>query len=597
MGADDGRSTPGPLLPELFETRAARVPDAIAVVHDGETVAYRELEARANRLARLLIRRGAGPGRLVAVLQERSPQLVVTLLAVLKSGAGYVPLAVDDPPRRAAYILEDSAAPLVVAAGEQARAALREVDGPAHVVWLDDADVDAQVCACPDHAVGDEDRLRPLTRGDCAYVIYTSGTSGRPKGVVIDHGALSAYLDYACTRYPAVGGRTLLHSSVSFDMAVTSLYAPLITGGTIEILDLLGLAGGAPPPAGFAQPTFLKVTPSHLALLRRLPDSCSPSEMLVIGGEALLGASLDAWRADHPGVTVVNEYGPTEAAVGCCVYVVRPGARLDPGPVPIGVPTEDTQLYVCDDAGRPAADGDTGELYIAGAQLARGYLNRPELTAERFVENHSGAGGSRVYRTGDLVRRRPDGNLEYLGRADDQVKIDGYRVELGEIEAVLCGSDAVSQAAVIPRAGADARPVRLAAYVVGAHGSGFDPTALRRWLSATLPAYMIPADFVSVAEIPLTANGKLDRARLLEHAAEQPEPEPAPAQTSDQRLLCRLVQEIVGAERVGVDDDFLAIGGSSIAAARLVSRARKAGLCIGLMDVLRKRTVREILTG
>jgi amino acid adenylation domain-containing protein len=593
-------TNPPRTVPELFAEQVRATPDAVAVVHDGRASTYRQLDDRAARLAGVLADKGVGPGALVAVMLDRSTDIVTTLLAVLKTGAGYVPIAVDDPARRIAHVLADSAAPIVVASGEAARTALAGTDTGAGVVHLGspetEALLDARDPAGSRYSAFSPCAAPPPEDDGTAYVIYTSGSTGTPKGVVIDHAALNVYLDHARTHYPATAGRTLLHSSVSFDLAVTSIFPPLIAGGSVEVVDLVSLAEGAALPPGFRKPSFLKVTPSHLALLRRLPDECSPSEQLVIGGEALLGAALEAWREAHPGVGVVNEYGPTEATVGCCVYVVEPGRRSEPGAVPIGRAVEGTRLYVLDDARRPVPNGGIGELFIGGAQLARGYLNRPALTAERFVEDPFGEPGARMYRTGDLVRTRPDGELEYLGRIDEQVKVNGYRVELGEIEAALVGSPLVEAAAVAPHPD-DAGHTRLTAYVVGTAGAAVDAVELRRLLAKTLPPYMVPAVFVPLAELPLTANGKLDRAALPAPEAAGPDRSAAGPMTPEQELLCRVIGETVGAEEVGIDDDFLALGGTSIAAARVVTRARKAGLRISLMDVLRRRTVRDILAG
>jgi amino acid adenylation domain-containing protein len=566
---------PGDTLPQLFEAQASKTPHNIALVHNGWNLTYVELEEQANRLACLLIRQGAGPGDLVAVLLAPSIDLVVALLAVLKSGAGYVPLSVDDPEDRINYILADAATSLVITA----------IDHRA-------------VAACARTAPDDSIRKSPLRGDDVAYVIYTSGSTGRPKGVVIEQRALTRYLCHARACYPSVAGRTLLHSSTSFDMAITSLYAPLISGGTVVLSDLKELASADSLPEWFRQPSFLKITPSHLPLLQSLPAACSPTEHLVIGGEALLGKSLDAWRQSHPQVTVINEYGPTEATVGCCTYHIRPGDQLAPGPVPIGRPIEGTQLYVLDKALRPMPDGEPGELYIAGDQLAREYLHQPALTTTKFIENPFAAPGSRMYRTGDLVRMRPDGEFEFLDRIDRQVKINGYRIELGEIEATIASCDSVAQCAVAVRDMATNtrahEGTQLIAYLVPAAGTPLDISAVRRRAAALLPSYMLPTVFVPLVQLPLTTNGKLDRAKLP--AVTPPaERDSTAALTPQESLLCQLFKEVIGVEQVGVDDDFLALGGSSIGAARLVTRARKAGLEIGLMEILRKRTVREIL--
>ncbi|MEU0111817.1 non-ribosomal peptide synthetase [Streptomyces sp. NPDC006251] len=558
-------------LQDAFLDQAGRRPDADAVVHGDRVWTYRELELRAGRIARTLAARGAGPGTLVAVRLAHGPELIAALLAVVLTGAGYVPLADDDPPERNRHILDDCGAALLLAEhpSDDGRT-LTPDETPAPARPFDPA---------------------PVRAGDPAYVIYTSGSSGRPKGVLVEQGALGAYLAEARARYDGLAGRTVLHSSVSFDMAVTSLWGPLVSGGAIHVLDLKAIAAGEqPPPPATARPTFLKVTPSHLPLLGLLPDSCLPTGQLVIGGEALTGSALGHWRTAHPDVTVVNEYGPTEATVGCCAYVVHPGDAVDPGPVPIGRAFAGTRLYVLDAEGKPVAAGAVGELHIAGRQVARGYLGRAELTGERFVPDSFAADGSRMYRTGDLVRERQDGDLEYVGRADGQLKVSGYRIEPGEIEAVLRGHAGVRDCAVVAVGATDAR--RLVAYVTPGPGSAPDAAALARHAAGALPPYMVPVAFVTLPELPLTPNGKLDRAALPEPPAEGDEPgDRSRAET----LLCALLAQALGVPEIGADADFLASGGSSITALKLVAGARRAGIRLELTTVLRERTVRRIL--
>nr|WP_168496387.1 non-ribosomal peptide synthetase [Streptomyces sp. RLB1-33]QIY73939.1 amino acid adenylation domain-containing protein [Streptomyces sp. RLB1-33] len=431
------QTEPAASLPELFAAQVLRTPDAPAVVADGRRLTYRQLDRRSNALARELIARGAGPGQLIAVALHRSVELPVALLGVLKAGAAYVPVDPAYPAERIATIIADSAPRLAIA----------HADGPVPegipTLTVGDAEADA---------AGRNPRPH-----DPAYVIFTSGSTGRPKGVVVEHRALGAYLRRARTAYPDAAGSALAHTSVSFDLTVTCLYAPLVAGGCVHIAELPDAVGGE-------RPTFLKGTPSHLSLLDTLPHEVSPSGTLVLGGEALRGEMLRSWRAAHPDATVINAYGPTEATVNCLEFRVPPGAPLADGPVPIGRPFDYARAYVLDSGLRPVPAGARGELYIAGEGLARGYLGLPGLSAERFVADPFGAEGTRMYRTGDLVRQRADGALAYVGRVDDQVKVRGFRIELGEIESAAARLPGVARAVAAVRGGDGER--RLVCYLV-----------------------------------------------------------------------------------------------------------------------------------
>ncbi|MFD1120361.1 amino acid adenylation domain-containing protein [Sphaerisporangium aureirubrum] len=548
---DTARDVPRGTFPALFEAQVARTPGAPAV--DG--LSYAETNARANRLARLLAERGAGPERLVAVRLPRSADLVVTLLAVAKSGAAYVPVDPEYPPQRVAHIL-GHARPVLV--------------------------IDEEWLAAADTSGYDDRDLDPVHPSWPAYVIYTSGSTGRPKGVVVEHRSLGAYLTRAREVYPDAAGVSLVHSSFAFDLTVTALWSPLVSGGRIVLGELDETVTGV---------SFMKVTPSHLALLDALPAHASPAGTLVVGGEALRGPALAAWREAHPDVRVINAYGPTEATVNCTEYRLEPGTATPPGPVPIGRPFWNTRAYVLDERLRPVPVGVPGELYVSGVVLARGYLGNPALTAERFVACPFGGPGERMYRTGDLVRRRADGNLEFAGRSDDQVKIRGYRIEPGEIEAVLSAAPGVGRCAVVVR---EDRPGdrRLAGYPVPGPGTRLDLAAVRSHLVAHLPAYMIP-ELVPLERLPLTVNGKLDRAAL-----------PAPVyetgggdgpRTVNEQLLCDIFAEVLNLPSVGVDDSFFDLGGHSLMAVRLVSRIREVfGTDIGVWEVFEAATVRQL---
>ncbi|MFJ2442705.1 amino acid adenylation domain-containing protein [Streptomyces sp. NPDC087658] len=537
------RPVPPATLPDLFEAQAARTPDAPAVAADGTTLTYDALNRAANRLARHLAARGAGPETVVAVVLPRGVDVVVALLAVLKTGAAYLPVDPANPPARVDALVADAGARTVLT-----QEALTAV--PA--------------------ALPDDNPPRDLHPRQAAYLIYTSGSTGRPKGVVVEHGALSAYLHEAVRLYPAAARDSLVHTSLAFDMPVTTLFTPLITGGLVRFGEL---------DEDTRAPALLKVTPSHLRLLETLPDTASDATDLVIGGEALDGTALQAWRDRHPRATVLNEYGPTEATVGCVVHRIGPDDDVVTGPVPIGVPVGGARVHVLDDHLRPVPDGVWGELYLAGPQLARGYAGRPGQSAERFVADPYGPPGSRMYRVGDRARWNRAGILEYAGRVDDQIKIRGYRVEPGEVETALTVLPPVARAAVIAR---EDRPgdQRLVAYVVPSDPHAPDRPApeelaahLREQLTATLPAHLVPAAFVEIDEIPLNANGKLDRRALPAPPDLVPGGGRAP-RTAREAVLCELFAETLGVASVSPEDDFFVLGGHSLLGARLIARIR-----------------------
>ncbi|MDU0291331.1 non-ribosomal peptide synthetase [Saccharothrix longispora] len=555
-------------LTALLDRQAAATPDATAVVHGADRRTYAELHADANRLARLLVEHGAGPEALVAVALPRGTRLVTTLLAVLKTGAGYLPLDPDQPVERLADMLDETRpARLVTDAAAAPGLAALDV---APLVLDDLADDLAARSAAP---LTDADRRSPLRPEHAAYVIYTSGSTGRPKGTLVEHRAAVNYLLWSVDAYPSVRSGAFLHSPVTFDLTVTGLYAPLISGGAVHLGDLAdgGIDPASPTADGFA---FLKGTPSHLSVLDVLPDAYSPTAELVLGGEPLPGAQLDVWRRRHPGARVVNEYGPTETTVGCTSLVVEPGDEIPADVLSLGRPLWNTRAYVLDDALRPVPPGVVGELYIAGANLARGYVARPGLTAGRFVADPHGPAGSRMYRTGDLARWGENGDLLFAGRADDQVKIRGYRVELGEIEAVLSRHPSTGPVGVVVR---EDQPgdQRLVAYVVPADGHDFDPFALHAHVAAAVPDYMVPSAFVRLDALPLTGNGKLDRRGL-------PAPDVVGGTAATGRaprgfteeVLVGVFATVLDLPSVGVDDSFFDLGGHSLLATRLVSRVR-----------------------
>jgi amino acid adenylation domain-containing protein len=582
---DTARPVPEATVPGLFEQQVARTPDAPAVLSTAAELTYGELNARANQLARYLITLGAGPERLVAIAMPRSPEMIVALLAVLKSGAAYVPVDPGYPPGRQAFMLTDAQAAITVTTSSLAGS----LPAAAAPVILDDPAVAEVISRYPAGDVGDAERCGLLRSAHPAYVIYTSGSAGRPKGVVITHASLVNYLARVRQTYRHLAGRTLLISPVSFDGSVSALYGCLLSGGQLCLgavdEDLPALAARAD---GF---TFLKGTPSHLPLLARLPASCVPAGQMMLGGEAVPAALLREWRQRHPGLGLINQYGPTEVTVGCLDYQMSPDDPV-PDPVPAGRPVWNTRVFVLDENLELMPPGVAGELYLAGGQLARGYLGRPGLTGERFVACPFGAGGERMYRTGDLGRWNQSGQIEYLGRADDQVKVRGFRIELGEIEAVLASVPGAGQAAVAVR---EDQPgdKRLIGYVVPDPGAGLDPAVLREACGRVLPGYMVPAAVVVLDAMPLTTNGKLDRRAL-------PAPEyaagggGAPASPREQ-ALCELFAQVLGLDQVGIEDSFFDLGGHSLLAAVLVARlADRLGVKVSLRTFMTNSSVRAI---
>ncbi|MFL6261092.1 MAG: non-ribosomal peptide synthetase [Thermoanaerobaculia bacterium] len=583
-----GRAEGANAVHRLFERQADLSPAAVAVEADGARLTYAELNRKANQLAHELRSRGVGPESLIGLYLDRTPEMVIGALGVLKSGAAYLPLDPTYPRERLALIVED-ARPSVLLTQETLAASLPAGDVP--VLRLD-ADWSAVAQRSADNlaASAGEDHL--------AYVIYTSGSTGRPKGVMVPHRSVVNYLSWCAEAYAVAAGQGApVHSPLGFDLTVTSLFSPLATGRRVRLIpddgDLSRLAGAI---GGGEDYSLVKLTPAHLELLRHnlaAAGAAVGTRTLVLGGEALFGEGLAWWRQVAPEIRLINEYGPTETVVGCCVYEV-PAGTLPAGPVPIGRPIANTRLFVLDERSRPVPFGMSGELYIGGEGLARGYLSRPELTAERFVPDpFAPVPGGRLYKTGDVVRYLADGNLEYLGRNDQQVKVRGFRIELGEIESVLAGHPAVREAAVLARE--DERGERrLVAYIVTGGSAGVDD--LRRFLAERLPDFMIPAHFVPMDAFPLTANGKVDRKALPAPSTERPvlQTNYVAPRTPEESVLAELWSEVLGVDRVGVLDSFFALGGDSIRSVRLVALAKERGFEFTVQQLYQRHRIADL---
>jgi amino acid adenylation domain-containing protein len=569
---DTARPLPETTLPALFEAQAARTPANTALVHEDTAVTYAELNARANRLARVLVERGAGPERTVAIALPRSVELITALLAVVKTGAAYLPVDPAYPAGRVAQMLADAAPALLLTTS---RTGLGEA---AEALLLDDPATDAALERHADSDLTDTERTAPLGVDHPAYVIYTSGSTGTPKGVVVtQRGLANQMLWLLDTAELAESDVVLARTAVSFDAAGVELWLSLLGGATMALVsdEVSRDPEQLTAYIGRHGVTVAQFVPSLLAAMP-LDERGRGIRVLLSGGEALpstlAAAAAAAWDA-----RVINVYGPTETTIQSVAGDVRADTGDAGQSAPIGRPVWNTEVYVLDERLRPVAPGVAGELYVAGGQLARGYLNRPALTGERFVANPFGPAGSRMYRTGDLVTWRTDGTLQYLGRTDDQVKIRGFRVEPGEIEAVLAAHPAVDRAAVVTRDDPQGRPQLVAYVVAAADGSceSADPAALRRHVGDVLPGYMVPAAVVPLDALPLTSNGKLDRGALPEPDLTADSARRAPRDGREE-VLCRLFAEVLGLPEVSIDDNFFDVGGHSLLVVDLAARIRTA---------------------
>ena len=583
-------------LHRLLEARAAAEGDATAIICEERAWTYRQLNERANRLAHQLSAWGVGPEQLVAIYAERSAELVMGVLAVLKAGGAYLPLDTLYPTERIAYMLGD-AKPRVILTQERWAALLPQSDARVWCLEQSSEEINRQ----PADNLPDIAQPRNL-----AYCIYTSGSTGRPKACQIEHASLTHYLNWANRSYfhsepagegRADGGSFGLYSSLSFDLTVTSLFLPLLRGKCLHVFgedkpidEVLtrSLARGSSIDA-------IKLTPSHITLLRTLNLPPSGARLAIVGGEALRSDQVRALHDLNPQMQVFNEYGPTEATVGCVVQLIE----RDAVNVPIGRPIDGCRLYVLDADGELAPLGAIGELYIGGLTLARGYRGRPGLTAERFVPDaYSDIPGARLYRTGDLVRYRPDGVLDYLGRTDHQAKVHGHRVELGEIEAQLALLAQVSEAAVLVSEGEAGE--RLVAYVAvdlpvadRAAQENFKKH-LRAELLKALPEYMVPAQFVLLSQLPLNANGKIERNALrLIDISEQRVPRVGPRNETE-AALCAIWMQLLKLDEASVHDNFFELGGDSIVAIQAVSKARRAGLQFTPRELFQHPSIAEL---
>jgi amino acid adenylation domain-containing protein len=554
---------------QLFQAQVARTPEAVAVSFAGNQLSYLELNRRANQLAHHLRSLGVTTGSHVAICLDHSIETVVCILGVLKAGAAYLPLDPQQPPARLTFMLADAKSTLLLT---QQHLGEHFSNTAAQLVCIDTQwDVIAQQSS--------QELASANTSADTAYLIYTSGSTGEPKAVIISHRSLVNYIYWAARVYLREERLSFaLYSSLAFDLTVTSIFTPLVTGNTLFIYSA---EDGVPSLLQILDENtvgVLKLTPSHLSLLKDRNNHESSVKRLIVGGESLMTSLAREVSESFGGdVEIYNEYGPTEATVGCMIYQFDPEADVRAA-VSIGVPAANAEIYLLDEEMEPVAENVLGEIYIGGDGLAQGYWQRAEMTAERFVPDpFSPDGGARLYRTGDIGRRLRGGDLEYVGRLDEQVKVRGYRIELGEIESVINAHAQVKETLVTARED-DLGEKRLVAYVVGNGEEEVRTDELRSYLKERLPEYMLPAAFVVLAEIPLTPNGKVNYRALPEPELIRPELQQnyvAPRTPTEERLTT-VFSEVLGIEGVGIEDNFFELGGHSLLATQVISRVREA---------------------
>ena len=568
-------------LHQLFEAQAAATPGAAAVAFDGSDLTYAELNLRANRLAHYLRRRGVGRDTLVALCVERSLEMILGLVGIMKAGGAYVPLDPEQPASRLAYQLEDSRSPVLVT---QRALLARLPEFAGEVICLDEEDA-------PFASEDESDPACVSAPTDCAYVIYTSGSTGIPKGVAVTHRGAVNYTTFIMRKLGLDGdARRPLHfatvSTISADLGNTSIFPALASGGCLHVIPYATATDGAlfAEYVSAKQIDVLKIVPSHLgALLAAAKDAnILPRQFLITGGEALSFELLGLIKRSPAGCRVINHYGPTETTIGSltCTPDDERTDRQMAATVPIGRPIANTEAFILDQNLRPVPVGVAGELLIGGAGLARGYVNKPEQTAEKFITHpFSMEPGARLYRTGDLARFLADGQIEFLGRVDHQVKIRGFRVEPGEVEARLKEHSQVREAVVVAREDEHGHK-RLVAYVVARQGASPAVAELRGFLQQRTPDYMIPSAFVMLKALPLTTNGKTDRAQLPDPAGATTDAEASylAPRTAAEKTLAEIWRQVLRVPRVGVHDNFFELGGDSILSLQIIAKANGEGL-------------------
>ncbi len=577
---------------ELFEEQVARNPEAVAVVCGEQEVTYRELNRRANRLGHYLRGLGVKPEARVAICVERSLEMVIGFLGVLKAGGGYVPLDPSYPAERLRYMLEDSGTEVVLASKEievPALAGVRRVDlAMDEAVWSESEGEGAEEGAGENLEVEQESE-------SLAYIMYTSGSTGQAKGVMVPHRGINRLVINGGYAKFEAGDGVAWASNPAFDASTMELWGPLLNGGRVVVIEQEALldAGRLGEELRRQRVSIVWMTVGlfnqYAELLR---EEFSRLRYLIVGGDALDAGVMRRVLGEGAPEHLINGYGPTETTTFAVTHEIK-GVEAEARSIPIGRPIGNTRVYILDEEWEPVPVGVAGEIYIGGAGVARGYVKRPELTAERFVpDGYSREAGARIYRTGDLGRWLADGTIEFLGRNDNQVKIRGFRIELGEIESRLTEHPEVREAVVVAREDTPGEK-RLVAYYTVAGEDEVGAEELRAHLGARLPAYMVPAAYVWLEKLPLTVNGKLDRKALPEPEGNAyPVREYEAPQGETETALAEIWSELLGVERVGRWDNFFELGGHSLLAMRVVSRIRQGlRVAITIVDLFERPTL------
>ena len=569
-------------IAQAFEAQVDRTPEATAVVSAGRSLTYRELDYRANKLARYLQERGVGPDVLVGISVGRSLEMMIALVAILKAGGAYVPMDPHYPEQRISLMIEDSGASIVVAT-ESTRAGIASAK---NVV-----SIDGDAAAIAMH--GRERVASTAGKQNLAYVMYTSGSTGRPKGVMVEHGNVLNFFNGMDRAIGAKPGVWLAVTSISFDISILELFWTLTRGFQVVLHGDEGTQTIADEIRNYGV-THMQSTPSlarMVALDANGLVALGSLKTLLLGGEALPASLVKLLRTAFGG-ELHNMYGPTETTIWSTT------CRIDGAPdvISIGAPILNTDVYILDAQMQPVPAGEVGDLYIGGDGVARGYWKRPELTAERFIADPFKS-GNRIYRTGDVARMLPDGNLEFLGRQDFQVKLRGHRIELGEIESALENQAGVAQAAVVAHRFRE-EDVRLVGYVVAKPGEAVDSIALRAAMLAKLPDYMVPSNFVLLERFPLTANGKIDRKTLPDPAKLENSDKPKESPRSDlENVIARTWKQALGVDSVGMEENFFDLGAHSLMVAEVhIQLQQQLGREFSLVDLFQFPTVAALAT-